>query len=82
MDDGTKFVQAVPMARRAWIKPGFPKSKPVVTLFDPEKVPSLGLSLFPDPQKETDRNAAQRLLPIGNPAQGFGLAPVLSSIAE
>ena len=62
VDDGAKFVQVVPMAQRTWVKTRAPKPEPGAKLFDPEKVPSMGLSSFPGPQRETDRNAAQRLL--------------------
>jgi hypothetical protein len=62
VDDGTKFMQVAPMAQRSWLKTRAPKPEPGATLFDPEKVPSLGLSPVAGPQRETDRNAAQRLL--------------------
>lgn len=62
VDDGAKFVQVVPMAQRAWANTRAPKPEPGAKLFDPEKVPPIGLSPFPSPQTKTDRNAAQRLL--------------------
>jgi hypothetical protein len=62
VDDGTKFVQAVPMALRASVKTRAPRMEPGAELIGPEKVPSLGLPSAPGPQPETDRNAPQRLL--------------------
>jgi hypothetical protein len=62
VDDGAKFVQAVPMALRAQVKTNAPKPEPGAKLFDPEKVPALGFAVIPSPQTEADRNAAQRLL--------------------
>jgi hypothetical protein len=62
VDDGAKFVQAVPGALRAQVKTNAPKPEPGAKLFDPEKVPALGFAVIPGPQTAADRNPAQRLL--------------------
>jgi hypothetical protein len=62
VDDGAKFVQAVPSALRAQVKTNAPKPEPGAKLFDPEKVPALGFAPIPGPQTKADRNPAQRLL--------------------
>jgi hypothetical protein len=62
VDDGAKFIQAVPGALRAQVKTNAPKPEPGAKLIDPEKVPALGFAVIPGTQTEADRNAAQRLL--------------------
>ena len=53
--DGTKFVQVVPMAQRAQVKTRAPKPEPGAKLFDPKKVPSMGVSASHGPLTETER---------------------------
>jgi hypothetical protein len=62
VDDGTSFVQAVPLALRASNKARAPRPEPEARLLDPERVLSLGFSPDPGPPKKLERNAAQRLL--------------------
>jgi hypothetical protein len=53
--DGTKFVQVVPMAERAQVETRAPKPEPGAKLFDPKKVPSVGLFQYPGRLTETER---------------------------
>ena len=53
--DGAKFVQVVPMVQRDQVKASAPKPEPGAKLFDPKKVPSMGVSGPPRPLTETDR---------------------------
>jgi hypothetical protein len=53
--DGAKFVQVVPMAERAQVETRAPKPEPGAKLFDPKKVPSIGVSGSPRPLTETER---------------------------
>jgi hypothetical protein len=55
IDDGVKFVQVVPMWQRDQVKPSAPKPEPGAKVFDPKKLPSMGVSQFPGPPTETDR---------------------------
>jgi hypothetical protein len=64
VDDRAKFVQVVPMAQQAQVKTHAPKPEPGARLFDPEKVPSMGVSDSPSRPTETDRSAARRLLEL------------------
>jgi hypothetical protein len=54
VDDGEKFVQVLPMAQRATVKTNAPKPDPGAKLFDPKKVPAVGISRpagLPGPSK-------------------------------
>jgi hypothetical protein len=44
VDDGEKFVQVVPTAQRAHVKTDAPNPEPGAKLFDPNKVPAVGIS--------------------------------------
>jgi hypothetical protein len=44
VDDGPKLVQVVPMAQRRAVQAHAPKPEPGAKLFDPKKVPSMGVS--------------------------------------
>jgi hypothetical protein len=55
VDDGAKFVQAVPMVQRDQVKTRAPKPEPGAKLFDPKKVPSMGVSDGPRPASPPSR---------------------------
>jgi hypothetical protein len=55
VDDGAKFVQVVPMVQRDQVTTRAPKPEPGAKLFDPKKVPSMGLTPTPWPLTETER---------------------------
>lgn len=55
VDDGTKFVQVVPTAQWPPVQAHAPKAEPGVKLFDPKKVPSMGVSNNHWPLTETER---------------------------
>lgn len=58
MEDGAKFVQVVPM--RSQVTIGAPKPEPGAKLFDPKRLPSMGVSQFPGPPAKTDRMEQER----------------------
>jgi hypothetical protein len=65
VDDGPKFVQVAPMAMRAQVKTGAPKPEPAARLFDPKKVPSMGVSYWavppsPPPKPLTEAERIER----------------------
>jgi hypothetical protein len=49
VDDGAKFVQVVPMWLRDQVKKAAPTPEPGAKVFDPKKVPSMGVSNSPRP---------------------------------
>ena len=56
VDDGAKFVQVLPMAQRAQAKTNAPQPEPGARLFDPKKVPAVGVSSPPGkPLTDTER---------------------------
>jgi hypothetical protein len=63
VDDGPKFVQVVPMAQRAQVNKTAPKPEAGAKLFDPKKVPSMGVSGSPMPPPPPPRplSAADRI---------------------
>ena len=58
VDDGAKFVQVVAMQERIYVKTNAPKPEPGAKLFDPNKVPAVGVSgpprLAVPPKPRTD----------------------------
>ena len=61
VNDGPKFVQLAPMATRASVQTRAPKPEPGARLFDPKKVPSMGVSAPPVPSLPKSLTEAQRL---------------------
>jgi hypothetical protein len=55
VDDGARFVQVVPMVQRDQVNLRAPKPEPGAKLFDPKKVPSMGVAGVPVPRTETER---------------------------
>jgi hypothetical protein len=61
VEDGEKFVQAVPMAQRAHVKTNAPKPEPGAKVFDPKQVPTWGgsgpsgLQSIPKPLSDLER---------------------------
>lgn len=55
VDDGAKFVQMVPMRQREEVNTRAPKPEPGARLFDPKKLPSMGVSESHWPLTETER---------------------------
>jgi len=55
VDDGAKFVQAVPMAQRSAVQAHAPKPEPGAKLFEPKKGPSMGVSNSYQPLTERER---------------------------
>jgi len=55
VEDGASFVQAVPMAQRALIKAQAPQREPNAKLFDPKKVPTLGVQNPTAPTSKLER---------------------------
>jgi hypothetical protein len=55
VDDGTSFVQMVPTVQRSAVQAHAPKAEPGAKLFDPKKVPSMGVSSNHWPLTETER---------------------------
>jgi hypothetical protein len=53
VDDGAKFVQVVPM--RSQVTAAAPKAEPGAKLFDPKRLPTMGVPQFPGPPIKTDR---------------------------
>jgi len=53
--DGAKFAQVVPMVHRAQVQTRAPKLEPGAKLFDPKKVPSVGVSTPLRPLTEVER---------------------------
>lgn len=55
VDDSTSFVQMVPVSRRDQVKTRAPKPEPGAKLFDPKKVPSVGVLPSGRPLTEMER---------------------------
>lgn len=55
LDDGAKFVQVVPWYQKPYVRTRAPQPEPGAKLFDPEKVPSMGLPNSSGPLTETER---------------------------
>ena len=55
VDDSTSFVQMVPVSRRDQVKTLAPKPEPGAKLFDPKKVPSVGVLPSGRPLTEMER---------------------------
>jgi hypothetical protein len=65
VDDGEKFVQAVPMAQRPQVKTNAPKPEPDAKLFDPKKVPAMSAPgpkgvPVPPPRPPTDMERVEQ----------------------
>ena len=55
VEDGDHFVQAVWMAQRTQVKPQAPKREPNARLFDPKKVPAVGVSTPAGPTSKVEQ---------------------------
>jgi hypothetical protein len=59
VDDGAKFVQVVPMVQRDQVNLRAPKPEPDAKLFDPKKVPAMGMSDQPRPASPPPRSLTE-----------------------